>query len=408
MNTYKLFLSVLLTALLLCSCRGDEPADSADNNPFTPISLSEKQIEIAKSQNLFAARLFSRIDSCCKDNTTFSPLSLSLNLTMVANGALDNTRAEILSTIGLNPADMSEANALGTSLMSELPSMDKKVAVALANSIWTYIPLRESFLSECSDKFGASFFQWKGDIAKDFKDVNKWVSDNTNGLIPKFFSTEEELDNTATHIFNALYFKGEWTTKFDKNNSVIRAFHNADGTTSRPKMMRGAIGAKCWDDDDHAGVRMTYGNGAYAFTAIMPKEGHTMSDVVTRVFEDRVFDEIEARQSDLVNVLMPKVNMTTDVDLSKVLFDLGMKESFSEKANFGAMFYGSIPISKVRQQVFIDISEEGTEAAAVTQTEFDLIMSMPSKSIILDRPFVFLISERSTGAVLFMGKVAQL
>lgn len=407
----KLSLILCAGALALSSCSSDEPA--GNDAPFvicpTPTGRS-----IVEAQNNFSCDFF-RLASAKAEapNMVISPLSLSMALSMTANGAAGETLSEILTTLGIG-STLSETNELNNLLLNSFPHADKKVKVSLANSIWidNDFPLLESFAKINKDAYHADVYNVDIDTEETKNRINKWAEKNTNGLIKNFL--EKPLGEfNVVNLLNALYFKGEWATKFDKDNTIVAPFHNADGTETRVRMMcASSMPVTALVDDGITAVTLPYGNKTFAMTLILPAEGMSLDECIAMIDGNRInqwnnypTEEIEAQ------IKLPKFEIEYGDELSKILSEMGIKKAFDgDEADFSKMSPVSLAISSVIQKARIIVDEEGTEAAAVTHVSMETTCPGPTftNRFEFDRPFAFYISESSTSSILFMGKVTKL
>jgi serpin B len=228
---------------------------------------------------------------------------------------------------------------------------------------------------------------------------------------------QEALDqispDAVMYLINAIYFKGIWTTQFETRNTARAPFFTANGTQNQVYMMRIPEGAFPHYSNSHAQfLDMSYGNGAFSMTVILPHEGKTIQDVTDNLSSDYFNDIVENRLHERnVEVFFPRFKTEYRIELGNVLAALGMPSAFCEfDADFSGISEIPLFISRVIHSTFVEVNEEGTEAAAVTVVEMEFTSVGPSRPITFraDRPFMFVIRENSTGAVLFMGKMGDI
>jgi serpin B len=243
------------------------------------------------------------------------------------------------------------------------------------------------------------------------KTINDWCAKATNNLI------KEPLDRispcAAMYLINAIYFKGIWTTQFDKKNTAKATFFAENGTQSQVDMMHIPESSFPYYGDENAQyLDMAYGNGAFSMTVILPHEGKTLQDVIDNLSTDYFNNIVENRlQERSVRVFFPRFKMEYKIELQDdVLPALGMPSAFDSKiADFSDMSKIHLFISRVIHSTFVEVNEEGTEAAAVTIVEMEYTSVGGGLPVFrADRPFMFVIRENSTGAILFIGKMGDI
>lgn len=398
----------LLSALILPSCSSDD--DDKGSNPRKYIELTpEEAVIVSKGQPMALNMLKYFSENSGNDNFMVSPLSAQFCLSMLANGADGNTLNELINA--LNVTSLSELNSLNQRLSTELPKVDKKTVVRIANSMWLnkdfqVLPDYSLILSKV---YKAEATSLDLTTMSAINKINRWCSDKTNGMIPTIFHKPLS-DQTCMLLINALYFKGEWSEPFKKENTADKDFTNADGSKVKVPMMQGSQTIICMKSTDHYMFSLDYGNEAYRMIVILPLEGHNLSEVLESFSMDD-WDEWK-REGQVMNcpLWMPKFKIDTDFKLNDYLINLGVKDAFDRiNADFSNLSQQNVFLAGVRQLTSIEVDEKGTEAAAVTVTDLDASLPMiPRVEIHVDRPFAFLIEEKSTGAVLFAGRINKL
>lgn len=406
---YYLFVIALFAVcanVLLIAC------ESNDFPKGKEIVLSRSEMAMVSQSNGFSFDLLNRmIEEHPDENVMLSPLSLSEVLVMVANGAAGNTREEILNTLGFAENSMEEVNAYYRTLHSGLLQADPRVKLSLANSVWIEddFTVKQSFTETLSANYDAEVNVLPFDRNMVNK-VNDWCARKTNGTISKFL--EEEPDFQLL-LLNALYFKGGWKEKFKKEKTLERTFYKPI-SNKRVDFMRGSFDALCYSSDDEPFkvLRLPYGNDAFSMIIALPDEGVNVDEFAKTITGDewqRWIDGMEEYEN--VKVELPKFKMEFDFenDLKKVLQAMGIKEAFAATSDFsGINDDNRLYVGGVKQKTFIEVNEEGTTAAAVSG-----IIGYTSPGVskylefIVNRPFIYAIQERSSGAILFVGKVTN-
>jgi len=339
-------------------------------------------------------------------NVFISPLSLHIALGMILNGANGQTAQEIQKTLKLDAQTLAEANTTYQNLMENLPTVDPKVTVTLANSVWNRntFPVESSFQDVLKQTF-------KADIsAEDFSDpatvgkINAWASQKTNGKIPKVID-QIQPDNIM-FLLNALYFKGDWKTQFDAGKTIDASFTLASGGTTTVRMMRLDNNFRQAQRSTYSAFELPYGSDKYAMTVLLPAM-NTTADALLNSLNGSEWAQL---QKDMtlgnIDLGLPKFTLSYEVNLNNTLSTLGMPTAFTDRADFSKInAKQGLLLSFVKQNTFVAVDEQGTEAAAVTTTGVSTTsVRMPT---LCDRPFVFVIHEKTTGTVLFIGKIAD-
>ena len=407
-------------------------ACSSDEQPFTPdeplsnedndrkdISLTRSEVELVNSNNDFAFNLFRKIAlrlsdvscSACYDgsekSTIISPISITYALGMLNNGAAGETQAQINKVLGFGKAGADGINAFCQKMLAEAPKLDKLTKVMIANTIYMNkdYELKPDFVSKANAFYDAT------PETRDFADdktrdvINKWGSDHTEGMIPEVLKEEEFNPGAVSYLLNAIYFKGVWTEKFDKDNTTDETFKGYNTETQVP-MMHQENEFNYTESDDCQALRLPYGNKAYTMTILLPKEGKTISDVLVSLTAEN-WQRYQQMGNAKVDVKLPRFESKTDVDLTTIMSALGMPRAFDDRlAEFPNFCNDPTYIGLMKQVARIKLNEEGTEAAAVTVVEMDFKSAPVSQRVEFHatRPFLYVISEQSTGAIFFIGQ----
>ncbi len=348
-------------------------------------------------------------------NELISPLSAALCLSLIENGAAGKTLAEMETMFGM-PLDKWRA-ALGE-LADLLPTYYEKGKVQTANSIWIrdqFAPcVRPSFLQNNADYFDAQIYSAPFDLTLP-KSVNEWANDRTDGLIPKVLDESQEPDSDAVmYLVNALLFDMPWKNPLDGPAVRKELFTNAGGTQTSVDMLHFTEAAYL-KNDAAIGFEKFYVDGRYSFVALLPTGEKTVDDVIASLNAESWKKLFSSPKQAVVTCVMPEFTYDGSYDLKTPLNALGMVSAFDkEDADFSAMadWDGFLWVGKVFQKTRIELTRSGTRAAAVTVGEMaaESIMPLPQEQIEirLDRPFVYLIVNRTTGTPLFIGTVNEL
>ena len=403
-----LFFLFLLAALAWqCS---KNPAQSPPTSE--PIDISEAEKTLIESDNKFGLKLFQVINEAQGDSNIFiSPLSVAMALGMTLNGADGTTLDAMEQTLELSGLTMEEINESYRYLIDLLIQLDPQVQFDIANSIWYKHPgfptPEADFLNRCQQYFDALVTGLDFSSPDAAPTINAWVNEQTNGKI------EEIVDNPidpliCMFLINAIYFKGNWTYQFDESLTQDEPFYLLDGSTTTCQLMsQKAIHGFLFNEDFQV-VDLLYGDGAYSMTLFVPGEHMDINALIAQFTPENVNDWLSQFSSDSVNVFIPRFKLEYDRELKDDLTALGMGIAFDpDWADFRNMYSTRhVWISKVKHKTFVEVNEEGTEAAAVTSVEMYTDSGGPP-TFRADRPFVFMIRENESGTILFIGKIVD-
>ena len=382
----------------------------AQNNERKRIELDEAQRTYVEAGNDFAFRFLKQIDAGEPGNWFVSPVSLQYLLGLVLDGAEGATADEICRTLGY-PAGQSEAvDAYCRKMLSELPNLDKKTKLTLANAIFfnDKMTIKVPYKKRVEKFYDAEvesldFYQKRGTL----RTINGWCNRQTNGLIPAVL--DDVSPDMFAYLLNALYFKGTWMYPFNKRYTQDRTFTLESGQKKEIPMMMKERKYGYGENDVFQRVVLPYGNGSYSMIVLLPKKGHTVADVIASVNGEN-WKDIHSRwgYGTLINVWLPPFESKYHIQLNDILCDMGMPRSFGPAAQFKPMSDDALWLSFVQQDAVIKVDEEGTEAAAITSAGMLGATAVPEPPRVIDfhcdHPFLYLITENSTGTILFAGK----
>ncbi len=344
------------------------------------------------------------------ENPVLSPLSAYLCLAMLMPGANENTKAEFEKILG---ADWDYVSALAADIAAQLEKTGGSTKLDLANSIWTdddKAVIEEEWLKTVKAYFGPDIYS--ADLPSDgaLKAINKWVNDKTNGMIPKLHDENYDKD-TIMVLLNALYMKAEWAHKFEGNYTNDREFTKSDGSAVTVPFMNMYEAYESYiKTEDAEGIMLPYDDGRLAFIALKPGSGDARGYAAS-LTGVKLKEAIAAAKADtFVTVNMPKFSTGYSVYLTDALKAMGMTDAFdpflADLSGAGRGVDGPLYISYVFQRVKVDVDEEGTEAAAVTEIATAERCALPAEEPIVltfDKPFVYAIVDTETGVPLFAG-----
>lgn len=402
------FLISVLTLALSCS---KDSGSSVNSEPLV-INLSASDEAIANIGNTFTFEVLGRVINEKTGNIMISPYSLSACLSMTANGAKGATQDSMLKALGFTGKTISQVNSYFEKVTTSILKTDPSTKLSIANSIWyrNTISVKSEFIQTTSDSYKAMVKGIDFNASSSVNTINKWASDKTNGLITKVI--DEITPDNIMFLLNAVYFKAIWAKgfEFDSKKSKKMQFYQTNKVNTTVTMMINEHSYNSIVNENLSAVSIPYGNGAFEFLAFLPSETSSIGKMITDLTNESNFNSLIAQmESRKIILQLPKFKFKFDSRLNNILYSLGMGIAFDPfNADFSNAFNGlsDAHISSVKQFNYIEVNEKGTEAAAVTVTGMDAT-SMPVSpiSIVFNRPFVFLIREKSTGIVLFAGKI---
>lgn len=417
-------ISVLLALQFVLGCTENPPTDSVDTqqtDTLTPAQLTAIKQDIVENTNDFAFKLFKQVcaRTAIDSNVFLSPLSASYALALTANGADGATRDSMLHALSLDNLDIDEVNAGYQSLARSLTTADPLVIFTIANSLWARQgkALHQEYIDQSREYYDARVQEldisqpWAADT------INQWVKDNTNNKIDEI--VKPPLDFAAL-LLNAIYFKGNWRYPFDTADTREWPFRLVDGTTKNwdimwlsnedildstyPNDLNPDV--KAFETLDLAMISLPYGDEGFEMLIVVPDSQTTIDEFVSDLNPQTFNLWLQMLSVDRFDLALPRLKFGFEASLNDPLKTLGMNIAFDpSRADFGRMFVDDVGwIDEVKQKSFVQVDEKGTEAAVVTQVIFP--DSLPP-FIDATRPFLFMIRESQTGAILFMAKIAE-
>lgn len=411
----KELILILGTALLLSpACSKIDREDnlrSSDLKPVVPIQLTKSDLGVRDASNDFGLNTFRLLYGDGKaGDVAFSPLSLSLALAMAAEGAEGQTWQQFADVIGWDAATKEEVGAYYQKMVEGLVKADESVQFTSANSFWVRknLQLRSAYSSLLKDYFQAESYEVDFSLPSTLEQINKWCSDKTDGKIPQMLS---ELDSdTALMLINALLFKAPWALTWDIEKD--RNFTAASGTKVKKDYLYVKDQQLTYGDfGDFELVRAPYGNTAYQMDIILPKEGKTLTEILPQVESGAVNYSLKPTE---VTLHLPKwsTDYSTGDALIPALKAQGLTQPFDrQEADFSGISEQPLYINLIQQKVKIDVTEKGTEFAAVTVVGFvdNAVgpVTYPKVTVDVNRPFAYTIRETTSGTILLLGTLSN-
>ncbi len=411
MRKVSLVLIIGLAAVLCLQCSsGTEPEETQPEPRRTIAQLTPVETEILQSFDGFGITLFREIADSAEPNENLfvSPLSVSYAFGMLLNGAASDTRDSISATLGVLNVPEDEVNQSYQSLTSTLIQLDPTVTMDIANSIWYRqgITVEQPFIETNQTYFDALVQDLDFDAESAAQTINDWVDAKTRGKITSVIDPPIPAQ-IIMYLINAVYFKADWTLPFNPDYTETADFHRADGSTVVCDMMFQQSTFKYLYNDLFTSIGLPYGDEGFRMTILLPNEGNTVADVLDEMTAEAWTGWLESTVETEVTVNLPKFRFEYKKMLSTTLQAMGVSIAFDPMlADFTAMVpMGGVYVSDVLHKSFIQVDEDGTEAAAVTVIDIGIVSIPPQ--VRCDRPFLFVIHEDVSGAILFMGKVAE-
>ena len=394
---------LLLLTLVGCGESLTGPSDGVEEITELPRALSAAEVEIIAANNRFAFDLLAQANHP-GDNLFLSPLSASMALGMTMNGAAGETWSQMRDALGFGSLAEEEINASYKSLLELLVGLDPSVETAIGNSVWTRqgFPVHADFLGAVREAFGAEVAELDFANPSASAQINEWVRTATRGRIEDI--VPEAIPHAVImYLINAIYFKGSWTLQFDPSDTRDEPFHLDDGSTRTVPLMSLDTDLPYQENDRFQAVDLPYGGRAFSMTVLLPQPGVTVDDLAASL-DAAAWHDIAAGFHDTnVWVFLPRFRMAYERTLNDDLQALGMVDAFGPGADFSRLSPASVWISEVKQKSWVDVTEEGTEAAAATVVT---VVESAGLELRADRPFLFFIRERLSGTILFAGKLA--
>ncbi len=360
-----------------------------------------------------AANLYRRLSSTA-GNLVFSPTSIEVALAMARTGARGQTRTQMDTVLGAPPGDGLDAslNALDLALASRSgtrgsPGRRAPVSLSLADQLWGQRGLRfePNFLDELARDYGAGLrlVDYAHDPEGARRDINIWASDQTHGRIRELIAPRQLDRSTALVLANAVYFKAPWHTDF--STPTPQPFHGPGGSTTSVPTMSGGEGGRYGEGPGWRAAEIPYLGDQLSMVVIVPDD---LSSFERSLDGTQLAAITSGLHQPLVDVDLPSFSFRRSFSLADQLSALGMPLAFSPEADFSGMTtQASLLISKVLHQAYIAVGQHGTEAAAATAVVAEPTAALAGQHLVVDRPFLFAIRDRKTGAILFLGRVTD-
>lgn len=406
MKTPKQLLIVLIAGSVFFSCSKDD--GTSGNVPANSVKSKLKSAGIIKSSNTFGLKLLKEVNMMNSDSNIFiSPFSALQALSMTYNGTNGITKDEMTSALAFNGYSDDEINNYNQSLTNALVTADEKVKMEVANSIWydSYFTVLQPFVEINTNYYDAEVNKVPFADSQTLDLINGWCNTKTHEKIPKII--DKIPGGAVMYLINAIYFLGTWQYEFDSTKTTEVDFKKEDMVSVKHRQMITEENFNYIATDAYKAVELPYGNGAFNLLLILPKSGTSISAFIELLDNEKWSVIIGGMEKTKVVVKIPKFKLECNGLLNEPLKNMGMISAF-DNADFSRLSTeDGLCISRVIHKTFIDLNEKGTEAAAVTAVEIIKTTANGEgedvKWFVANRPFIYAITEKSTGAIIFIG-----
>ncbi len=408
--TNRIRLTTLLVILLfVASCSNENKSGmEEDLEAHTPIEIDT----IANSNNKLGFHLLDRLELDESDNLLVSPTSALMALLLAYNGASGDTKEEIADALSIVDMSNEQINEANKDLINRLEKESDVMQISVANSIWINdrFHFAKEFLQKADEYFHAEHEEIDVNNAASVDRINNWVKKATNEKIEEII--QPPLDaNTVAILINALYFNGKWTYEFDKENTEPEIFNSTEKKHEVPFMVMEEE-LDYLETDTFQAVKLPYGEGELNMQIFLPKENVSMQEMLKEMKMEN-WEEWQSEFKETNGVIkLPKFEIDYETKLNDSLIQLGIEKAFdSNEADFTALIQEEEPlwIHEIKQKTYINVDEEGTEAAAVTSVEIRTTSAIIDDDFYMDvnRPFLFTIKDEESDVILFIGMINQ-
>jgi serine protease inhibitor len=361
---------------------------------------------IVAADNAFGLNLLQNLNSGASGNVAIAPISVAMALQIVYNGAGGPTQQGMAQTLQLGTLSMQDLNNDNAALQGSLMNPDPQVNLTIANSLWMHLdtnPLPAAFTQMDQTFYGATV----GDLAGAPANVNNWVSTETDGLITNILPNMNYATVVAV-IANVIYFKGQWSTEFDPNQTAPAPFTLPDGSQVSVPMMHQSATYGYLQGANFQAVRIPYGAGRLSMLVVMPDSSTSLSSFVAGLTPAMLSGWVGQLQNGMGNLSMPKFTATYGASLVQPLTTMGMQAAFCSDPQVSFPGLGLVCIQDVEHKTVVEVDESGTIAAgATTITVSPTAVEVPLFTLTLDHPFFYAIRDDKTGELLFIGAMTN-
>lgn len=370
------------------------------------LTLTDAQDSIIAKNNTFAVKLFEK--TAKMQSTVISPVSVSYLMAMLANGANGQTKADIMKALQLEEKDLDEMNALYKMMIQRCGNTDKGTTLNIANyfAMNKEVKLEDAYTNKMKNIYNAGIESLDFTSQKTTAHINNWCKKNTNGMIPSIIDKVDA--NASAYIMNAIFFNGTWADKFSKSQTKNENFRGYTRDITMVPMMHKSDKLLYWENDMYTAVRIPYSNSSYTMTVMLPNEGVSIDEMLKTMEDADLTAWRQDAEQCIVDLKLPRFTTEADVTLNNIISELGAANIFNSNADFTNIAKSNMFVSQMFQKAKIEVSEEGTKAAAVTAAIMTM-SALPTEepkhvTFHANRPFVYMITEANTNAIFFMGQ----
>ena len=401
----KTFISVvIISSMLFAACRDAGTEVQPSLRPVVR-NLTALEKQVVTADNSFGLKLFVCINSAeLNKNIFISPFSVSMALGMALNGADGSTLDSMKNVLEHSSFTMQEINDSYRNLSSLLVLLDPGVTFNVANSVWykNEFQVYPTFLDNCRTYFDAEAASLDFSSPVALQTINGWVNSKTNGKITTI--ADNIPPDVVMYLINAVYFKGVWTYQFDPEKTVPATFTSAAGSTPCTMMSQHATFAYRATGQEQV-VDLPYGNGLFSLTVVLPAAGISIDEYAAGLTQQKWQELVSNLDSTEIDLFMPKFKVEYERRLNDDLIAMGMGIAFSASADFSRIANEGLFISEVKHKTFVEVDEQGTEAAAVTSIAIARTAFPSTPTMRIDHSFIMAIREHASGTILFIGKI---
>lgn len=409
---YLLSLFIIASMVLFTGCESNVsgPEENGENR-LSQEEITQAAQKLVEADHSFSIDVFKEVvDKDTSENVFISPLSISIALGMTLNGAKGETFEEMRETLAFHDLNLSEINEGYKYLIEQLTTADPKVQLEIANSVWNKLgfEVEEEFMEALREYFDAEARELDFSDPAAVDTINGWISDKTHDKIPKVL--DQIPPNVVMYLINAVYFNGSWKYEFDPEVTNEQQFYLEDGESVQAELMNQQNSFAHYVSDEVQMIDLPYGDSLFTMTLLMPGSTETPLDefISSDLTNENLDIWYQQLLTDTVGVYIPKLELEYKILLNDVLKEMGMPTAFAEQeADFtGINSKGGLFISRVLHNTYLNMDEEGTEAAGVTVVEIGRVSAGPVIPVIkFNRPYMMIIREQSSRAILFIGKI---
>lgn len=367
---------------------------------------------LVNANTRFGFKLFSAIVKQDSTKNVFvSPSSVAIALAMVYNGAGGETQQAIARSLEVQGMSLPDLNRANADLKNLLENADPQVQLAIANSLWARqgVPFKPDFIQRNQQFYQAEVTELNFANPQAVATINNWVSQNTRNKITKIVDRLTAEDVMV--LINAIYFKGNWTRKFDPQKTTKEPFYPLNGSQKSHPMMNQSGEYRYYENNQFQSVSLPYGSGQRMnMIVLLPKKTSSLAELQRTLTAKNWEQWMRQLRSRRGAIQIPRFKLEYETELTKVLSQLGMASAFGNRADFSGISQIPTKIDQVKHKTFVEVNEEGTEAAAVTSIGIRATSVMPVEepfNLKVDRPFFCAIQDNQTGTVLFMGAIVN-